>query len=265
MILLDLSSKFPVLRLRDVMDAYIQDCIANSVTPPPSRAEISSLIRSSLVHLHIFSPESSSSVLATLHSIPSYLLTQPFSHFSAGRRISLVVLNDMDAFLFQDRLEGIDATSVTNEGSNNKLTFLEYYRTLVSTLRSIQCLFSCQIIATGFSLADPIAVAGNHLALRPHLPAVWTNFRTAQIILEKVSPAKFRVGISACEAENERVDLQETWDRSQRVGWVNWWGSEEWKEDIQEAVSRWERNWGGIRFWIGKGVRVQGIGKNGKS
>lgn len=290
-ILLDLSGRFPVLRLRDIMAAYIQDCILNSHTassslssslsssPPPSHLEVLSLVRKSLLHLHVFTPLSSSSVLDTLASLSSYLLTEPFRHFSARRRISHLVLNDLSAFLWQDRLDEMEASFSPNEPlpSNQKTKtppVLQYYRNLVSSLRSIQSLFSCQITATSSSLATPISINvnnGNHLALRPHLPAVWTNFRTAQLILERPATPKFRFGISAREAESERAEKQKSKvggeaaaDRGQRVARVNWWGSEEWRDDIKDGVIRWEKNWGGfggVQFWIADGIRVQGEGK----
>lgn len=296
--LLDLSSRFPILRLRDVMAAHIRDCVLNSKTrssssssgspspspPPLSEAEILSLIRSSLLHLHVFTPHSSSSVLDTLASLLSYLLSEPFQHFSARRRISHLILNDLNAFLWQDRLEEMEASLSSNEppsanSSNNQKTpqTLQYYRDLVSSLRSIQSLFSCQIIATSSSLATPFPITANnanHLALRPHLPAVWTNFRTAQFILQRplaAAPPKFRFGISAREAESERAERaaghrsKVGTEAGQRVARVNWWGSEEWREEIKDGVSRWEKKWGGgagggggFRFCIADGVRVLG-------
>lgn len=191
------------------------------------------------------------------------------------RRISHLVLHDLGAFLWQDRLDEINintATSTNEKNSTNNPTtpsILQYHRTLTSSLRSIQSLLSCQITVTSTSLATPFSIAGpsthhhhHHLALRPHLPAIWTNFRTAQIVLERAPVPKFRAGISAQEADSERAERQKKMaeegegEGGQRVvlGWVNWWGSEEWRDDVREGVRRWEKDWeGGLRFCIGKG------------
>lgn len=299
------------------MRAYIEDCISTSLstntttitTPPPSETEISTLIHSSLRHLHIFSPDSSSSsVLATLSSLPSYLLTQPFAHSSSNRRISLLVLNDLSAFLWrQDRQESIppptnNETPTSNNTNNTNLPHLHYHRTLISSLRSLQSLLSCHIITTGFSLATPSPLLApntnnsnqNHqyLALRPHLPALWTKFRTAQLLILPRAPVqKLRAGISAQEAESdERAERrlgggerggsggrESGWrgrGSGERIGRVNWWGSEGWAggggwegrgggsegseqgwtEHLKESIKNWELTWGGgIRFRIGIG------------
>lgn len=270
------------------MAAHIRECISNSKitassspsssssssSPRLSHTEIHSLIHTSLHHLDVFTPHSSTSVLDTLSSLPSYLLTEPFAHFSARRRISNLILNDLSAFIWQDRLEEMNAASFslnsTNEQSSNyqinkspasSMPVHQYYRLLTSSLRSIQSLFCCKIIATSSSLATPTLFTNtnsnannnnNNITLRPYLPAIWTNFRTVQLILQRPPPLKFRRGISAHEAESKRNESTDEAGRTNgyegdqqiHIAKVNWWESDSWKEDVRIGVRRWEISWG---------------------
>lgn len=256
-ILLDISSKFSVLRLRDVAASYIASCISACAAYAIAPAEISSLIHDSFQHLHIFHPQSSLSLLATVGSLPSYLLSQPFSHFSAGRQVSALIISDLSFFQWQDRPEDEENAVVTDERSAHHSSLIQHYRSLISSLKQIQSIFSCTIISTRSSLSNPYYLPGNHLALRLHTPAVWNNFCTAQIILELVSVPKFGPGISAQEAESERARRQEAVDSGSRRGWVNWWSSDRWREDVREGVMRWESDCGGgMRFQIQKGITM---------
>lgn len=255
-ILLDLSSKLSLLRLRDIMVAHIAACAITAISPTPPSQEIKALIHASLLHLHIFRPQSSTSLLATLASLPAYFFLKPFTHFSAPRHISAIILADLSAFYWQDRLNAADpsasiATHVIDD---------DHQRALISTLRALQATFSrCPVIATTASLSTPSALpsSGNHRALRPHMPAVWTSFVTVQIVLERVAIAKFAPGISAQEAGAERTMRQDVVMRGERRGWVNWWGEGRWREETREGVRAWEKAWGGgFGVWIRDGVRV---------
>ena len=77
-------------------------------------AEMASLISDSLTHLHIFRPQESSSLQATLDSVPSYLLTQHSLHVSANRPLGLIAINDLSAFLWQDRLDADEESDPLN-------------------------------------------------------------------------------------------------------------------------------------------------------
>lgn len=91
------------------------------------------------------------------------------------------------------------------------------------------------------------------------MPAPWSSFVTAQVVLERVSVPKFAPGISAQEASEERALRQGAVARGERRGWVNWWGEGGWREEVREGIRRWERDWeGGLKVWIGEGVAVGG-------
>ena len=258
-VLLDLSSKFSILRLSNVMyDRISFICSTNSFTIP--HAEISSLISDSLTHLHIFRPQESSSLQATLDSIPSYLLTQHSLHVSANRPLGIMAINDLSAFLWQDRLDADEESEpsvTTRKQKANDNLLVQRYRSLVSSLRRTQQLFSCTIVATNWGFAPTTSVA-NHRALRPHLPSVWNNFCTVKLIVERDRVPKFGPGMSVEEAANER---QQRWGAVEQGGFsgrINWWGSEDWRDEIREGLGNLDRG-GSFHFKITKmGIIVEG-------
>ena len=257
MVLLDLSGRFSVLRLQHLMHIHIASLCSTSSFALPEQ-EISSLVSDSFSHLHIFRPQSSSSFLATLTSLPSFLLSQPSTHLSANRPLGLLAINDLSAFLWQDRLEADEETDlpVSNhtEKANNTL-FLERYRSVISSLRHIQHLFSCTIVATNWGLA-PVTLVAGHPALRPHLPSVWNNFCTVKVVVERNRVSKFGPGLSAEEAKREGVQRWEAVEKSGFCGWINWWGTEGWREEVREGV-RGLKGGGGFSFRVtGDGIMV---------
>lgn len=248
-ILLDLSSKLSILRLYNVMyDRVSSICSANSFTLP--HADLSSLVSDSLMHLHVFRPQESSSFQATLDSIPAYLLNQNPLHVSTNRPLGLMGINDISAFLWQDRLDADEShlsTTTSKERANNIL-LLQRYRSLVSLLRQIQQLFSCTIVATNWGFAPTTSVA-NHRSLRPHLPSVWNNFCTVKLIIERDRVPKFGPGISAEEAANERQQRWGAVEQSGFSGRINWWGSENWRDEVREGLGSLKRG-GSFQFKV---------------
>ena len=236
-VLIDLSGRFSILRLHHVMHYHISSICSTSSLALPEH-EISSLVSDSFAHLHIFRPQSSSSLQATLASLPSFLLSSPSAHLSANCRIGLLAINDLSAFLWQDRLDADEGTALPASNyaeKANSTLFLERYRNLISSLRHIQSLLSCTIVATNWGLAAVSSVAG-HPALRPHLPSLWNNFCTIKIVVERDRVSKFGPGLSAEEAKMEGVQRWEAVEKSGFSGWINWWGYEGWKEEVKEGV-----------------------------
>lgn len=245
-VVLDLDSKFSVLRLRETMSSHIRSCL----TSPPEDQELSSLLLSSLQHVHIFRPQSSLSLLATVSSLPSYLFNTS-NHVSANRAVSAVVISNLSAFLWQDRLDTDEANFVscaTQKG--NASTFVQKYRDLVSALRHVQQVFECAIIATNWGLA-PVEFDGGNRALRQHLPAVWNNFCTLKLVVERDSVSKFGPGISVEEAYKESRRRQDAVDESPFSCSVNWWESEKWRQELRGV-----KKGAGFRFFVRNGGLV---------
>ena len=256
-VLFDLSGRFSILRLHRVMENHIFSACSTS-SSALSKQEILSVVSDSLNHLHVFRPQSSSSLLATLASLSSYLLSSPSTHLSTNRRLGLLAINDLSAFLWQDRLDADEETALpaSNHAEKaNSTLFLERYRNFISSLRNIQHLFSCTIVATNWGLA-PVTSVARHPALRPHLPSLWNNFCTIKIVVERNRVSKFGPGLSAAEAKMEGVQRWEAVEKSGFSGWVNWWGSENWREEVREGISGLKLQ-GGFSFKVtGDGIEV---------
>lgn len=249
--LFDLSSSYPIRRLGSILEGQIK---RNVLTPdsPPGFHE--SFIHESLQHLHVFRPQNHQSLLATIENLPAYFLSDTTSHYSANRPLGALVINNLSSFFWQDRQDAEEQKDAALEDltapvpDNDDNVFLKRYRSLITSLRQVQQLFDCPIIATNWALAAPVH-SRDGSSLRPHLPGVWNRFRTVNVILQRNSVTKFGPGMSVEEALAERAQRQEAVERSNFCGWVDWWDSARWKEEVKVAARAWGRG-GGLKFDI---------------
>jgi len=93
-----------------------------------TEAEISTLLALSLRHVHIFRPQSQTSLLATLDSLPTYFLptNNPNHHTtnpSTHRPLAFIALNSLPAFHWQQRAESETRAfeEETNQQQNQQL------------------------------------------------------------------------------------------------------------------------------------------------
>lgn len=272
-VLLDNSGTFDVLRLQQIMRHYIQQHIQSSTPEGPDpnnpalEADIDALIRSSLHHVHVFRPQSSASLVATVHALPLYLLA-PTQHLSGNRTLQAILIDDIGAFVWEDRAEDAAQSDVSHANhlsnpstSNNRANLLTHrYQTLTSSLRTLQALFACPIILTNRALLPLPSPSSSHSpypsrpAIRPHLPSPWTTFPTLRLIVDRLPVPRFRESLSVQGAWREAGARREVVERGERVVRVDWWGWEAWRGDVGEGL---EREGCAVRVWItGEGVVV---------
>ena len=246
-VVLDVDNRFSVLRFQQILSSHL-----HSLKIPLQEEEIFSLSQTSCQHLHIFRPPSLGSLLTTVDSLSTYF-NDTLNHFSANRTVDLLALNGLSASLWQDRLEAdaVGLTGGTKERGNDG-AHIQKYQDLVTALRRVQQTFECTIIATNLALA-PIQYTAGHPALRPHLPAIWTNFCTLRIVTERNTVSKFGPGMSAEEAMKEGLQRQEAVGESGSSCWVNWWGSDGWRDAVRHELNSIPRG-GGFWFRIDDGV-----------
>ncbi|KAI9813658.1 MAG: hypothetical protein M1827_003729 [Pycnora praestabilis] len=224
-VVLDTDGRFDVKRLREVMRYHILSNISNDSANEKGRdieAEIEKVTLEALTHVHIFRPQSSTSLLATVQHLPTYLLTPPTSfrsgtgsrqeqsHQSHRRVLRAVMLDSASAFYWQDlaAAEEDQATATTS-----KLSQTTHYRTLIKSLREIQTRFACTIIATTWGLQPNFpphhheyqqhqshhSSSNSPPSFRPHLPPVWTSFMTLRLIVQRTKTPRFGPGVSIQE------------------------------------------------------------------
>lgn len=237
-----------MLRLQTIMTNHVQSSFGK-LSEPAQVPTVTKLVRSSLEHLHIFRPQSSLSLLATMSSLESYILNTT-SHFSANRQVSLIILHHIDAFLWQDRLE--DAEDPTNEIKTcQKSSLLSVrFRELVAHLGQLQARFGCLIIATSSALSTMAYARSDGLvvpALRSHLPNAWKNFVTLRLLVQRDSVRKFPLGVSVEEAAREAHQRREVVERCIFSAQLDWSESDGWREETRNAVKALE-NHGELSF-----------------
>ena len=252
--LLDLSSTYSILRLEAILQGQVDryfSILDDSYTVRES------LIHDSLQHLHIFRPQHQQSLLATVDALPTSFLSDTTSHYSANRPLGAIVIHNLSAFFWQDRQDAeaqkdaaLEEQNVPAVDSGDNL-FLTRYRALVDSLRRVQKLFDCPIVATNWALASPVR-SQNGSSLRPHLPGNWNRFRTVNIVLQRNPVSKFGSVMSVEEVLAEKEQRREAVDRSGFSGWMNWWDSGIWIEEIKMAVKAWGKH-GGLRYDVTSG------------
>ena len=191
---IDIGNRFSISRLYAIQS----DLLEVSEDYGDLRFPRSTLAKASLQHLHVFRPQSAESLLATIKNLSNYLTT-PNSRPSFSRPLRGIVLSDISSFYWQQRQDEAERSTINGAYSSSLL--VDHWRDLVKELKEIQDLFGCAIISSNTALLKPSP--GEELTgYRSHLPAVWNNFVTTRVILEKkISQGeKFGHGISVEEA-----------------------------------------------------------------
>ncbi|KAL9008819.1 MAG: hypothetical protein Q9173_006096 [Seirophora scorigena] len=236
-ILFDLRTRFSVSRLKKVMVTHVQSqCGKSSETF--SRDAVESMVRNSLDHLHVFRPQTSLSLLATLSNLQSYLFNTA-SHVSANRSVGSIILHDVDAFLWQDRLEDAEDQTHGTTAPQNAGLLSSRFRDMVNHVRRIQASFSCLVIATSSALSTTshTRIEGHTVpVLKSHLPNSWRSFVTVRLIVQRDSVRKFPLGISAKEAAAEAGQRREAVEKSIFSARLDWSESDVWREETRGVL-----------------------------
>ncbi|KAH8701302.1 hypothetical protein GQ44DRAFT_632126 [Phaeosphaeriaceae sp. PMI808] len=136
-ILLDPLQHFSVSRLATTMLNHIITALnkANEPLDTPTKANLKTTISQSLLHLHIFRPQSWPSLIATLTSLPTYLFDAT-KHKSTHRRIHSIVLDDIDFFTSSIRTYILAAPSLHSTILHNDPNLALYYAIIVPSCDS---------------------------------------------------------------------------------------------------------------------------------
>ncbi|KAF1934720.1 hypothetical protein EJ02DRAFT_302952, partial [Clathrospora elynae] len=185
-VLFDPLSHFSVARLAEVMLNLLISKIQGTGRDldEATKATMRSLVRRSLLHVHIFRPQSWGSLISALRSLPDYLFDQT-RHKSMHRRIHSIILEDIDAFTWSIRSS--PSSSLASTTTSNLLSVAS--NNLTTQLTKLSTLFSCAKILTSHSMSPS--------AFRPVLPTSWPQgSAVTRLAIRRVEVLKFAPAIS---------------------------------------------------------------------
>ena len=228
-VVFDADGRFDVCRLYAIARQHIHRCHQEAESAI-SEADADAVATSALQHVHLYRPQSSSSLIDMLKGLPDYLL-QPGGHSSAQRCLDAVLVDGLSAFYWQDRLTGQEL---------GESVYQETYEAIVRRLRQASARFGALIVVTNWGLqlsestrpsfpgvgVPPAPVSGEAAELpvfRSHLPAVWSNFVDVKLVVMRDATVPFRRGIPIAEALQEGGAREEAREgaASSFTGWVD--------------------------------------------
>ncbi|KAL4784774.1 hypothetical protein BJX76DRAFT_211045 [Aspergillus varians] len=275
-VFIDTDGRFDVERLRTVARGIIQS--KHQTTSEASSLDISSnlsaeaMLLTSLQHVHVFRPQSSLALLATLQSLDTYLLDLS-RHFSTNRPLQAILIDSATAFFWQDKLQdeiartediGRSAADIEHERRQKESFYLaDLYADLVTILKHLQNIFDCAIIYTAISSSgkptgnslvprgsyNPLDTALKTPSFRSPLPPPWGLFSTLRLVLQREVVRPFPSGVTVHEAQRDTPMRQDVVMRGGFVGSVNGWGREDWPRRVLEALKK--RGGGQFTFNVG--------------
>ncbi|KAF2458550.1 hypothetical protein BDY21DRAFT_205691 [Lineolata rhizophorae] len=286
---IDADDRFNVDRLARIMKSYVLYRIAESRASPPGaegaslpeheatrsnpapclpddnpnlHAQAETLIISSLHHIHLFRPQSHTSLLATLARLPAYFL-DPTAHPSSARALHALLLDGAGAFLWPARADAARAAAAADPGpAPNPHTppgaaLLTHLRAAAHALRP--SLLVCTTSAPLAPFAHYGALVPGEAASASGSTAVVAPLPLVRVCLARAAVPRFPAGISVQEAEAQRRMRQEVVERGRFVGWVVGGGGGREMEERRGRGDGW-----GFEFVVdGEGVRVGNVEQGG--
>ncbi|KAJ5135014.1 uncharacterized protein N7515_004292 [Penicillium bovifimosum] len=230
-------------QLRPIVDTQPEDTHVH---------DLETLLVSSLQHVHVFRPQSSSALLATIRTLHLYLFDLP-RHRSASRPLHMVAIDSATAFLWQDRLRdevarteeiGRPRAEIEREREQKQCFQLtDLYNEVITELKHLQSQFQCAIVYTTMASGGRARGADHYdqpqariPSLRPALPAPWSTFPSLRLIVHRSSVRPFPPSMAAHVAVNDAPSRQSVVQQGKFSAWVNPWGHDEWPRRIVEAI-----------------------------
>ncbi|KAL2825021.1 hypothetical protein BDW59DRAFT_172529 [Aspergillus cavernicola] len=265
-VFIDTDGRFDAERLRTVARGIVRCRLQTRIEALSYDVALDHIIESilltSLQHVHVFRPQSSLSLLATLQSLDTYLLDL-CRHTSANRVLQSIILDSATAFFWQDKLQdeiartediGRPSAAIEQERLRKESFYLaDVYADLVATLKHLQQIFDCAVIYTttsfnGRSTEKPSAPYGSYnpldtafpniLSFRSPLPPPWGMFPTLRLVLQRDTVRPLPPSVTVSEAVKDAPTRQEAVMRGEFLGSVNGWGREDWPRRILEELKR---------------------------
>ncbi|KAJ5561254.1 hypothetical protein N7461_000015 [Penicillium sp. DV-2018c] len=267
---IDTDDRFDADRLRTVTRGILLKRRAQlrpDVDTQPEDMEVhdlETLLVSSLQHVHVFRPQSSSALLATLRTLDSYLFDLS-RHRSTARSLHMVAIDSASAFLWRDRLRdevarteeiGRPRADIEREREQKQsFQLTDLYNEVMTELKRLQCLFQCAIVYTATASGGRASGPGYYdqpqsrvPSLRPALPMPWNTFPSLRLIVHRSSVRPFPPSMTAHVAVNDAPSRQSVVQQGKISAWVNPWARDEWPRRIVEAIDA--TNGGSFSFYV---------------
>lgn len=254
-VFIDTDGRFEADRLRTIARGIVHDRVhesaghdADNAEGQPPTPDLESMLVSSLQHVHVFRPQSSSALLATLHYLDTYLCDLP-RHFSSSRPLHSIFIDSAGAFFWQDKLHdevartediGRPLAEIESERAQKQSFYLaDLYADLVTELKSLQRLFSCSVIYTTtawsgrsmtggagaghsaeqygyrpsgpFELYNPLEERSSWPrgpAFRATLPPPWGLFPDLRLVVQRDRVRGFPASMTAGDAQGEQAVMR---------------------------------------------------------
>lgn len=246
---LDLDGRFSARRLREIMCGVVSGSV-------PDEDEKSSVVLEALRHVHVFRPQSSRQLIATLDSLPSYLL-RPGAHSSMSRRLSLLVLDPATAFYWQDRHE-LETTRLEQPDKIGDIP--SRITEIITRLKMMQRDFDCAIAFSTRSAFPKTTRPGPAVRVESIAPAEprsvipWTAFATITLSLSRVKVPQFGSGMTLEDCLRDRSQRQEAVAEGKFLAEIDGSGAERWASNVKDMIRRMNAE-GNFTFYIGTTVQ----------
>ncbi|KAJ6114405.1 hypothetical protein N7486_000183 [Penicillium sp. IBT 16267x] len=267
-VFIDADDHFDVRRLQKVALGIVQqaqESIDSEKTEGGPSAKIpdddlEAMVSSALKHVHVFRPQSSSAVLATLASLDAYLYDIS-RHYSASCPLQMIAIDSATAFIWQDKLRDSLARAEDvgrSREENDKLRelkqsfyFIDLYAEIVTELKRLQALFGCTVVytttVTGFrpknikrDQTGPLGPYDTPVsrtpALQPALPAPWGEFPLLRLVVQRDAVRSFPPAMSAHDARKDAPMRQSAVRQGKFSAYVNAWRQEEWPRRVIDGL-----------------------------
>ncbi|GKZ28233.1 hypothetical protein AbraIFM66950_000045 [Aspergillus brasiliensis] len=285
-IFIDTDGRFDAERLRTVLRGIVLSRInttaqeACGTLSETDNKAIEDMLVCSLQHVHVFRPQSSSALLATLQHLDTYILDLT-RHLSSNRPVHTIYLDSASAFLWQDKLQDeiarvedigrVYANPEHERTQKQRFLISDLYAAFVAELKRLQQLLGCMVVYTTtvqgrfpgargsgnpaytpsgpYDLYTPGPSVPKTPSFGPALPAPWGRFPTLRVVVQRDAVRPFPPTMTAQNAQRGASRRQEVVNRGRFSGCVNEWRREEWPRRVLEGLE--QHHGGKFAFRIG--------------
>ena len=280
-VLLDTDGRLDVRRLYGIIEGVVRHALDDTDTSSDATKDIGTMVRDVMRHIHIFRPQTSSSLLSTLQSLHTYLLHN-HRGLDGSRPLHGIFIDSLSAFYWADRLRdeiartseiGLPATQTQKAREQRTAFYMSVlYAEIAAELKRLQGLFGCGVVYSTWGItprsSSPSSsslgmgglVGGGYGSniwagpptFKPHLPAPWNStFPDLRLIVQRDHVRTYPGTSTFNEWERDAAIRQSVVRKGKFSAWVDtstltaWAGG----EVVLNALRKMPDN-GGFPYWV---------------